>query len=560
MYKEFYGFSEYPFNLTPDPGFLFSPHGHVEVRSSIIDGIRGRKGIMVITGEVGAGKTTLINALLKDLSDEVKTAFISNPRLTFKQLFKALLSELKIPVAGGSGSSLQRKFHEYLKEKTAVDENVLIIIDEAQHLTSKVLEDLGRLYQQIPSGLNAPQTLLVGQLELEDRLNSGEVRQFKQRVAIQLQISLLNFQESREYIDHRLRVVGSSSSKVFTPEAVEAISEYAKGIPRVINVICDEALLSGYAVSAPIINGQMVREVIADIEMTIVPKEALGEGEIVASREIAAKEEPIGKKLVLAGEQVIPEIERFAEKESRFAEKDFRAEVEEEAIIQKEVIPAQEATEETVYPRLRQDGGTRRERPLFIKAGIPVLVLLALALVVSARVFWPENRMPPLKEKDRNLSLDQRGTEEVEEESIKIENGWTLSLITKRFYGATNPALIDLILEANPQITDLNRIQVGESIKIPKIREKLLLIAAADGIFKINLGTFMDRDQVRFFRNEPVLQRKEFEIVPRKVSPRETWYRVLAGPFATKEEALQSIQVQKQKGLLPFFPGVRKES
>ena len=113
---------------------------------------------------------------------------------------------------------------------------------------------------------------------------------------------------------------------------------------------------------------------------------------------------------------------------------------------------------------------------------------------------------------------------------------------------------------ANPQITDLNRIQVGHSIMVPKIKEKILLIEASDPPLRIHLGTFPDRDQIRIFRDEPVLRGKELEVVPRRVSPGETWYRVLAGPFASQEEALQSIRFLKQKGLLPFFPASRKES
>jgi general secretion pathway protein A len=529
MYRKFYGFSEDPFNLTPDPSFLFNPPGYGDVLSSIEFGIKERKGIMVITGEVGTGKTTLINALLKELSERIKTAFIFNPKLSFKQLLKTLLWELKIPVTGASTSSLRGRLNEFLKERMAEDENVLIVIDEAQNLSPRVLDDLNRLYQQVPSGVNTLQILLVGQLELETKLNSEELRRFKERVTIQKQINLLTTQESRQYIDHRLKVVGSSSSKVFTPEAVEAICEYAKGVPRVINLICDGALFVGYEASAPVIDVQMVRKAIAENEITI-EEEPLSKEEVILGMKMVAEGVPIEKKEASAEEWIIPR--------------------EEEALgEQPDLLP-------------RQEGEARRERPLYQKVGIPAFVLACVA--VFALLFWPENRVQPLKEKeeDRTLPLDQRPIEQEQEEekSIKVEGGLTLSIITKRFYGSTNPALIDLILDANPQIIDLNRIQVGDSIKIPKVREKLLLIKAADHAFKIHLGTFADREQVRTFRDEPVLQGKNFEMIARKVSPRETWYRLVAGPFATEEEALQSIQALKQRGLLPFFPGARIES
>jgi type II secretory pathway predicted ATPase ExeA len=218
------------------------------------------------------------------LSEKIKTAFIFNPNLTFKHLLETVLHELKIPAAGQSTSSLLGGLNEFLKERMAEGENVLIVIDEGQDLANKVLRDLDRLYQQVPSGVNALQTLLVGQLELETKLNSEELREFKQRVAIQKQISLLDLQESRQYIDHRLRVVGSSSSKVFTPEAVEVICEYAKGVPRVINLICDGALFAGYDASAPVIDDHMVKKAIAENEITI-EKAPFSEGEVIAGTE-----------------------------------------------------------------------------------------------------------------------------------------------------------------------------------------------------------------------------------------------------------------------------------
>jgi nucleoid-associated protein YgaU len=326
--------------------------------------------------------------------------------------------------------------------------------------------------------------------------------------------------------------VGSSSSKIFTPEAVGAICEYAKGIPRVINLICDGALFAGYEASAPVIDAQMVRRAIAENEITVERKPFPEEGEeVVPEMERVAEEAPIERKEVSAEERIIPG--------------------EEEALGEKVDLPS------------RQEGEARRKSPLYLKVGIPAFVLACLA--VLALVFWPQNRVQPLQEEDKNLSLDQRPMEPEEEKSIqvkqvKVEEGWTLSILTKRFYGGTNPALIGLILEANPQITDLNRIQVGDAIKIPEIKGKLLILKTADQVFTIHLGTFADREQVRSFQNEPVLAGKKFEMMARKVSPRETWYRLMAGPFATEGEALQSIEALKERGLLPFFPSARIKS
>jgi phage tail protein X len=266
-------------------------------------------------------------------------------------------------------------------------------------------------------------------------------------------------------------------------------------------------------------------------------------------------------------ERVIPGVETSEEKGIIWVEKIFPQEegAEEKekptkgkAIVKRKVIAVEEAMQEMINHQSPQEGETPRERLLYLKVGIPALFLACLA--VFSLVIWFENRTLPLKEEGLNLSPHQKPIAQEEEKSIAAEEGWNLSMITKRFYGSTNPALIDLVLEANPQVSDLNRIRVQQSIKIPKIREELLLVEVNDHTYKIHLGTFMHRDQARFFEGEPFLKGKEFEIVPRKVSPRETWYRLLAGPFKTREEAFQTIQALKGRGLLPFFSGTHGES
>jgi general secretion pathway protein A len=283
MYNEFFGFSEEPFRLTPDPSFFFTGMSHGEALSSLRSGIKERKGIITITGDVGTGKTTLIYALLKYLSDKIRAAFISNPRLTIKQLLKVILWDLKVPVIGNSIHTLLNKFDLYLQERSANDEKLLIIIDEAQNLSGKVLKDLDRLSRETPAA-DFLQILLVGQLELEANLDSEELREIKQRITLQRRLSPLNWEESKAYIDHRLKIVGSSISKVFTPEAVDLICEYAKGVPRVINNICDQALFAGCRASHQRIDAMTAKAVILEEEDTF-KEETFDERETKAEKE-----------------------------------------------------------------------------------------------------------------------------------------------------------------------------------------------------------------------------------------------------------------------------------
>ena len=265
MYTQFYGFSEEPFNVTPDPRFLYQTPDHQEALASMIYGIKERKGFVSITGEVGTGKTTLIHHLLNNLDEKVKAVFLYQTNVTFEELLKEILLEFELPLGDQRRSSLIRVLNGYLIQRLSRDEVLAIIIDEAQNLSKEVMEELRLL-----SNLETPrskllQIVFVGQPELERKLNCEELRQLKQRIGIRRQIRPLSLKESRQYIDHRLNLVGSSSSKVFTPEAVSLICGYAQGIPRTINILCDNALLIGYSFFKKKIDAPIIKEVLKDM-------------------------------------------------------------------------------------------------------------------------------------------------------------------------------------------------------------------------------------------------------------------------------------------------------
>jgi len=265
MYTQFYGFTEKPFNITPDPKFLYQTTDHREALASMIYGVKERKGFIAITGEVGTGKTTLIYTLLKELKGEVKTVFIFHTNITFVQLLINILSELEIPTPDERETALLRKLYDSLIRGLSRNENLTIIIDEAQNLSIEVMEGLRML-----SNLETPtskllQIVLVGQPELDFKLNAPELRQLRQRIEIKRQLRPLSREECQEYIDHRLKLVGSSSSKIFTPEAISLICDYGKGIPRMINIVCDNALLIGYGLSQKRIDATILYEVVRDM-------------------------------------------------------------------------------------------------------------------------------------------------------------------------------------------------------------------------------------------------------------------------------------------------------
>lgn len=265
MYADHYGFSERPFNVTPDPRFLYFTDSHREALAALFYGITKKMGFVVITGEVGTGKTTLLYTLQDHLGDQVKTANLFHTKTTFRELLKNVLLEFELPVTDDDTFLLIDRLSHYLVEQSRKGDIVTLIIDEAQNLSEDVLEDI-RLLSNLETRMSKLlQIVLVGQPELETKLQSEGLRQLKQRIAVQRRIKPLSQKECLDYIEHRVRIVGGEPSKVFTPEALKLIAQNAKGIPRLINVICHNALLTGYSLSRKRVDADIVHEVLRDM-------------------------------------------------------------------------------------------------------------------------------------------------------------------------------------------------------------------------------------------------------------------------------------------------------
>jgi general secretion pathway protein A len=262
MYEKFYNFTEKPFNTTPDSKFFFPSSKHSEALNSLIYAINERKGFVVITGEIGAGKTTVCRTLLNKLHVNTKIATIINTHLTSKDLIAAILDEFGVEYTSGNKQKLLKALNQYLIQQLAADMNVVLIIDEAQNLTPTALEEVRMLSNLETEKEKLIQIILLGQPQLRAKLDNPKLEQFKQRIAVYYHLNALNKEETQNYILHRLSLV-SNNGNVFTPEAIEMVFEHSRGIPRLINLACDSALLSGYVDGSPVINSKIMREVIS---------------------------------------------------------------------------------------------------------------------------------------------------------------------------------------------------------------------------------------------------------------------------------------------------------
>lgn len=267
MYLPFYGFRKQPFHITPDPEFLYLSPSHKEALASIIYGIEQKKGFVTVTGAVGAGKTTILRSYLEAAeAKKLKIIYIFNAKLTFEELLRTIYRELNLPLEGNDVVEMINRLYEVLIEEYKQDNTVVLVIDEAQNMPVDTLESLRMMSNLETSRDKLLQIVLVGQPEFDEVLKLDRLRPLKQRLAVRSTIQPLTKEESLEYIKFRLQKAGAPSASVFATAALKKIVKKANGIPRVLNVLCDNALITGFGYRKKPVTKAIVREIIGDLE------------------------------------------------------------------------------------------------------------------------------------------------------------------------------------------------------------------------------------------------------------------------------------------------------
>ena len=285
MYEDYYGFVEKPFSLTPDPKYLYRSESHAQAFELLQYGIRRREGFVVVTGDIGTGKTTLCRAVLDQLDRKVFTALVLNPFIAEDDLLRLILQDFGVVsrdeikrgrLAGVSRQELIETLNDFLLSLLPLRATALLIIDEAQNLPRPVLEHIRMLSNLETDKEKLLQIILVGQLNLKDVLRTPELRQLDQRVSIRYNLKPLNGEETAAYVAHRLMIAGGGSVVSFTPKALQAVHRITTGIPRLINLVCDRALLAAYSERAQRITPDMVRSGAASLDLAAPRPSMLG--------------------------------------------------------------------------------------------------------------------------------------------------------------------------------------------------------------------------------------------------------------------------------------------
>jgi general secretion pathway protein A len=491
VYNSYFGFLESPFSVTPDPRFFYTNPTYLEVEASLRYGIRARKGFIVVTGEVGTGKTTLLRKLLRSFETTVRSVFIFNTHLSFPELLQVALHDLGLASKDLSKVRMLEDLNGYLIKQLEQGHTVAMLIDEAQNLSDEALEDLRLLSNLETDQQKLLQIVLMGQPELDAKLDQPALRQLRQRVAIHSRLGPLKNDEVSSYIDFRLRMAGYEGRALFHREAIRQIAFYSKGIPRLVNIICDNALVIAYAESRKIVPLDIIKQVARDLRI---------------------------------------------ESETQIAE----------------ATPALLVSDAQQQTFIRKPPSKVHEHRAsgFVRAGVAT-VLGILLLVVAATVIDPyrfigmpgksleavgHNQEAVPKTPSVEVAIKRKG------ERVIIRDGATIYKIAVDVYGANTALGMDLIKEFNPQIENLNWVFAGHDLVLPYLTRETLLRQQPDGSYHLIVASFRSRtaadEQARLLSNQgyPVT------VTTRRVSDDLSLHRVEIDGLRNLEEANQIWQ------------------
>jgi len=517
MYTTYFGLREEPFNLAPDPRFFYANAGHEEAYGGLLDGIHRRKGYLSLIGETGTGKTTLLRRVVEDLEPNIRTSFFYyNTTLTFDELLDFICSDFDLPVKQGRRLEKIRALDNFLRERQLGGGTGVVIIDEAHHLADEVLENLRLLSNIELNNLKLLQIILVGQPELEERLDQPELRQLKQRIAIPCRLGCLKAQDVGPFIQHRLVIAGYERHDLFTPEAVELVAQHSGGIPRIINTICDNSLSVAYRTSQQTVSDTIVEKAVQQLRL----KQIRPSGQPQRKKRIwtnlrgllEARSWNRPRRLVWTGlgiaagfifmMSVIPRTTGVLEATDAGApasqtSSPLLQQNNSEGVMQERIpdSPARLPAPALAQPTLAQPTTSTATEPPITPAPSEAASLASLPQPTVPSVAKEESQPLLAASNGDMIPLQPTPSPENGEKghSIIAMRGDTVSDFVFKVYGNYSALAFDLIKEFNPEIEDLDRITVGQHIWLPSLTRETLVRKQPDGSYHLIVGAFYSR-------------------------------------------------------------------
>ncbi|MBM4255246.1 MAG: hypothetical protein FJ147_05050 [Deltaproteobacteria bacterium] len=576
MYTHYFGFREEPFSITPDPRFFYANPGHEEAYASVIYGIRQRKGYMSLIGEAGTDKTTLLRRIVADLEKTIRVAFYYyNTTLTFDEFLDFICTSFGLQTKEGRKLEKIQALDKFLRERFAEGGTGVLIIDEAHHLADEVLENLRLLSNIELDNHKLLQIVLVGQPELEQKLDRPELRQLKQRIAISCRLGCLKPQAIEPFIHHRMQTAGCTRYDVFTPQAIQLIAARSDGIPRVINTICDNSLSVAYQASQLTVSEQMVEKVTDNLRLKgALPsqKAALDQDGTKKAPVLRLDDEPWGRRATPNASNGVPEIwvgERpwgwtrqlhwvgigtvaalsllYLGNNVFFPARAGDPQAKAVGVVDTRSTPPPQPARTIDRPTLAPPTSTETVNvaqttngPASSSAQPPVslptttthepvqqkvvkaepTVLASLTQEPTTLTTVPSESAPPQAEPAPVTTtpapvpptpqsvatavsptptsaqpptpavLPDASRIDSNGQAVTVTRGDAVSELVLRVYGNYSALALDLIKEFNPDITNLDRILIGQRLVLPSLSRDTLMRQQTDGTYKLILGTF----------------------------------------------------------------------
>jgi len=507
MYREHFGLKLKPFSITPDPKYLYMSPGHKEALAHLLYGLKEGSGFVVITGEVGTGKTTILNAFLLKLPPRIPKVVIKNPHIKPENLYYLLGEAIGLPEEKRSRDHISD-----LEDRLKTTGGAVLICDEAQGRSFEMLEEIRLLSNMETVHEKLVQIMLLGQQELNEKLNSPQLSQLKQRIGVKYHIPPLDSNETRDYIDHRLRVAGFEPREdpLFTTSALGEIYRYTRGFPRLVNIVCDNVLLAAYSDDLRQISAGLVKKVVGAMEKTYVkhtpqvPAQQIRRGS-PRTVWIAAAAAVILAIVSLAAFLLFTPAGHGIMERSRG------------------IVVGQAGPHESAGPAV----GKRDA-----------------AEAIVARQDMPEVPIQDQAGQVPEHSLGGEGRKRQGGTTVVVGQGDSVARLAARHYGRVDAGILDLVAGANRNLGDINLIYEGQKIYLPPLG------TAARVMFTVSVASYHSINEATAVFLDLVKKGFQATIYPYLDSQGNTWYRVTMGTFANRDEADEYARQLKGQGFL----------